>query len=102
MLLRDTHCFYDNIKYIDDTDSTSDQSPSIKNLEVESKNIKVTEKTKSKKRKANLLNLEVKSKVLRTNNRFKKPEDNDIIIKKIVIIPGERGQEIFNNLRKKM
>ena len=79
MLLRDTHCFYDNIKYIDDTDSASDQSTSIKNLEVERKNIvEVTEKTKSKKRKANQVYLEVKSKVLRTNNRFKKPEDNDI------------------------
>ena len=83
MLLRDTHCFYDNIKYIDDTDSASDQSPSIKNLEAESKNIvKVTEKTKSKKRKANQVNLGVKSKVLRTNNRFIKPEDNDINYKK--------------------
>ena len=47
MLLRDTHCLYDNIKYIDVTDSASDQSPPIKNLEAESKNIvKVTEKTK--------------------------------------------------------
>ena len=47
MLLRDTHCFYDIIKYIDDTDSASDQSQSTKNLEAESKNIvKVTEKTK--------------------------------------------------------
>ena len=56
MLLRDTHCFYNNIKYIDDTDSASDQSPSIKNLEVESKNIvKVIEKTESKERKANIL-----------------------------------------------
>ena len=79
VLLRDTHCFYDNITYIDDTDSASDQSPSITNLEVESKNIvKVTEKTKSKKRKANQVNFEVKSKVLRIYNRFKKPEDNDI------------------------
>ena len=83
MLLRDTHCFYDNIKYIDDTDSASDQFPWIKNLEAESKNIvKVTEKTKSKKRKANQVNLGVKSKVLRTNNRFKKLEDNDINYKK--------------------
>ena len=52
-------------------------------MEVESKNIvKVTEETKSKKRKANQVNLEVKSKVLRTNNRFKKPEDNYINYKK--------------------
>ena len=103
MLLRDTHCFYDNIKYSDDTDSASDQSPSIKNLKAESKNIvKETEKTKSKKRKANQVNLGVKRKVLRTNNRFKKPEDNYINYKKIVIIPDERGQEIFNNLSKKM
>ena len=51
--------------------TASDQSPSIKNLEVESKNIvKVTEKTKSKKRESNQVNLEVKSKVLRTYNRF--------------------------------
>ena len=64
--------------------TASDQSPPIKNLEVESKNIvKVTEKTKSKKRKANQVNLlEVKIKVLRTNGRFKKPEDNDINYKK--------------------
>ena len=83
MLLRDIHCFYDNIKYIDDTDPASDQSPSIKNLEFESENIvKVTEKTKSKIRKANQVNLEVKSKVLRTYNRFKNPEDNDINYKK--------------------
>ena len=52
-ILKQTHCFYDNIKYIDVTDSTSDQSPSIKNLEAESINIvKVTEKTKSKEQKA--------------------------------------------------
>ena len=79
MLPRDTHCFYDTIKYNDNIDSASDQSPSIKNLEVESKNIvKITDKTKSKKRKASQVNLEVKCKVLRTNNRLKKPEDNDI------------------------
>ena len=72
-------------------------------MEVESKSIvKVTEKTKSKKRKANQVNLEVKSKVLCTYNRFKKPEDNDLNYKKIEIIPDERGQEIFNNLSKKM
>ena len=41
-MLRDTHCFYDNTKYIDDTDSASDKSPPIKNLEI----VKVTEKTK--------------------------------------------------------
>ena len=52
-------------------------------MEVESKNIvKVTEETKSKKRKAYQVNLEVKSKVLRTNNRFKKPEDNYINYKR--------------------
>ena len=47
---------YDNIKYIDDTDSASDQSSWIKTLEVESKNmVKVIGKTKSKERKANIL-----------------------------------------------
>ena len=50
-----------------------------KHVNLKSKNIvMVTEKTKSKKRKANQVNLGVKSKVLRTNNRFKEPEDNDI------------------------
>ena len=94
MLLRDTHCFYDNIKYIDNIDSASDQSPSMKNLEAESKNIvKVTEKTKSKKRKAKYCALIIDLKNLKIMI---------LIIKKIVIIPDERGQEIFNNLSKNM
>ena len=46
VLPRDIHCFYNTIKYNDDTDDASDQSPSITNLEVKSKNmVKVAEKT---------------------------------------------------------
>ena len=79
------------MKYNDDTDPASDQSPSIKNLEVESKNIvKASGKTKSKKRKSSQVNLVVKCKVLRTNNRFKKNLKIMILImKKNVILPDE-------------